>query len=127
MELGKLFVFSRNNKLITIAGENWAAKKKGRILGQRRKVGAGQFSSVAQSCLTLYDPMNCSMPGLPVHHQLPESTQTHVHWVDDASKYNEFDFYSEIWEEIGFWAESWSDLLFFSSLFLLKYSWFIMY
>ena len=43
-----------------------------------------QFSSVAQSCLTLWDPMNCSMPGLPVHHQLPESTQTHVHWVDDA-------------------------------------------
>ena len=38
-----------------------------------------QFSSVAQSCLTLCDPMNRSMPGLPVHHQLPESTQTHVH------------------------------------------------
>ena len=37
-----------------------------------------QFSSVAQSCLTLFDPMNCSMPGLPVHHQLLESTQTHV-------------------------------------------------
>ena len=35
-----------------------------------------QFSSVAQSCLTLCDPMNCSMPGLPVHHQLPEFTQT---------------------------------------------------
>ena len=35
-----------------------------------------QFSSVAQSCLTLCDPMSCSMPGLPVHHQLPESTQT---------------------------------------------------
>ena len=38
-----------------------------------------QFSSVAQSCPTLCNPMNCSMPGLPVHHQLPESTQTHVH------------------------------------------------
>ena len=38
-----------------------------------------QFSSVTQSCLTLRDPMNCSMPGLLVHHQLPESTQTHVH------------------------------------------------
>ena len=38
-----------------------------------------QFSLVAQLCLTLCDPMNCSMPGLPVHHQLPESTQTHVH------------------------------------------------
>ena len=38
-----------------------------------------QFSSVAQSCLTLCDPMNCSMLGLPVHHQLLESTQTYVH------------------------------------------------
>ena len=43
-----------------------------------------QFSSVTQSCRTLCDPMNCSMPGLPVHHQLPESTQTHVHRVGDA-------------------------------------------
>ena len=40
--------------------------------------------SVAQSCLTLCDPMNCSTPGLPVHHQLPESTQTYVHQVGDA-------------------------------------------
>ena len=38
-----------------------------------------QFSSFAQSCLTLCDPMNCSTPGLPVHHQLPEFTQTHIH------------------------------------------------
>ena len=43
-----------------------------------------QFSSVAQSYLTLCDPMSRSMPGLPVQHQLPESTQTHVHRVDDA-------------------------------------------
>ena len=43
-----------------------------------------QFSSVAQSCLTLCDPMNPSTPGLPVHHQLPEFTQTHVHRVSDA-------------------------------------------
>ena len=41
-------------------------------------------SSVAQSCLTLCDPMNHSTPGLPVHHQLPEFTQTHVHQVSDA-------------------------------------------
>ena len=48
-------------------------------------VGEGvQFSSVAQSCLTLCDPMNCSTPGLPVHHQLPEFTQTHVHRVGEA-------------------------------------------
>ena len=44
-----------------------------------------QFNcSVAQSCLTLCDPMDCSTPGLPVHHQLPEFTQTYVHWVSDA-------------------------------------------
>ena len=43
-----------------------------------------QFSSVAQSCPTLCDPMNRSMPGLSVHHQLPEFTQTHVHQVSDA-------------------------------------------
>ena len=43
-----------------------------------------QFSSVAQSCPTLCDPMNCSTPGLPVHHQLPEFTQTHIHPVSDA-------------------------------------------
>ena len=41
-------------------------------------------SSVTQSCLTLCDPMNHSMPGLPVHHQLPEFIQTHVHCVGDA-------------------------------------------
>ena len=43
-----------------------------------------QFSSVAQSCPTLSNPMDCSTPGLPVHHQLPEFTQTHVHWLSDA-------------------------------------------
>ena len=43
-----------------------------------------QFSSVAQSCLTLWDPMNRSTPGLPVHHQLPEFTQTHVDRISDA-------------------------------------------
>ena len=46
-----------------------------------------QFSSVAQSCLTLCDPMNRSTPGLPVHHQLPEVTQTHAHRVGDASSH----------------------------------------
>ena len=43
-----------------------------------------QFSSVAQLCPTLCDLMNCSTPGLPVHHQLPEFTQTHIHRVGDA-------------------------------------------
>ena len=45
-----------------------------------------QFSSVAQSCPTLCDPMNRSMPGSPVHHQLPEFTQTHVHRVSDTTQ-----------------------------------------
>ena len=44
------------------------------------------FSSVAQSCPTLCDPMDCSTPGFPVHHQLPELTQTHVHRVSDATQ-----------------------------------------
>ena len=44
------------------------------------------FSSVAQLCLTLCDPMNHSTPGLPVHNQLPEFTQTHVHRVSDATQ-----------------------------------------
>ena len=43
-----------------------------------------QFSSVTQSCLTLWDPMDCSTPGFPVHHQVPEPAQTHVHRVSDA-------------------------------------------
>ena len=42
------------------------------------------FSSITQSWLTLWDPMDCSTPGLPVHHQLPEFTQTHIHRVSDA-------------------------------------------
>ena len=43
-----------------------------------------QFSSVVQSCPALWEPVDCSMPDLPVHRQLPEFTQTHVHWVGDA-------------------------------------------
>ena len=46
------------------------------------ELGSIQFSP--QSCLTLWDPMNRRTPGLPVHHQLPEFTQNHVHWVSDA-------------------------------------------
>ena len=58
-------------------------------MGQQLNIDAGhntfiQFSSVAQSCPTLCDPTNRSMPGLPVHHQLPEFTQTHVHRVSHA-------------------------------------------
>ena len=48
------------------------------------KIRSDQIRSVAQSCPTLCDPMNRSTPGLPVHHHLPEFTQTHVHRVSDA-------------------------------------------
>ena len=50
----------------------------------QENIRSDQIRSVAQSCLTLCDPMNCSTPGLPVHHQLPEFTQTHVLRVSDA-------------------------------------------
>ena len=56
------------------------------IVVNKRFWNAVQFSSVAQSCPTLWDPMNCSMPALPVRHQLPDPTQTHVHWVGDATQ-----------------------------------------
>ena len=49
-----------------------------------------QFSSVAQSCPTLCDPMNRRTPGLPLHHQLPKFTQTHVHSVGDAIQPSHF-------------------------------------
>ena len=57
------------------------------ILSITERIGKNssiQFSSITQSCPTLCNPMNHSMPGLPVHHQLPEFIQTHVHWVGDA-------------------------------------------
>ena len=54
------------------------------VPGTEDCISSAQFSSVAQLCLTLCDPMNCSTTGLPVHHQLLEFSQTHIHWVSDA-------------------------------------------
>ena len=54
------------------------------LLSDSLPLGQSSVSSVTQSCLTLCDPKDYSMPGLPVHHQLLEFTQTHVHWVGDA-------------------------------------------
>ena len=54
------------------------------VQGPLKIVYSVQFSSVTQSCLTLCNAMNHSTPGLPVHRQLPEFTETHVHWVNDA-------------------------------------------
>ena len=64
---------------------HWSLLLTGRIFSSGKTTFSSiQFSSVAQSRLTLCDPMNRSTPGLPVHHQLPEFTQTHVHRVRDA-------------------------------------------
>ena len=64
------------------------SKENGKITGglwARESCMLSDFSSVAQSCPTLYDPMNCNTPGFPIHHQFLELAQTHhVHWVSDA-------------------------------------------
>ena len=73
------------------AGKHWGQEEKRATedemfgwITDSMDINSVQFSSVAQSCPTLCDPMNRSMPGLPVHHQLPEFTQTHVHRIGDA-------------------------------------------
>ena len=85
-KLGK-FIWSRSHNGIYLLSKNSVSlyiipEEIPHVQGQRRSPSKTvQFSWVTQSCLTLCDPMNRSMPGLPVHHQLPEFTQTHVHWV----------------------------------------------
>ena len=69
---------------ITADGDWGHEIKKHLLLGRKALTNLVQFSSVSQSCLTLCDPMNCSKPGHPVHHQLSEFTQTHVHRVGDT-------------------------------------------
>ena len=71
---------------ITVDGD-WSHEIKRHVLLGRKvmtNLSSVQFSSVTQPCLTLCDPMNCSTPGLPVHHQLLEFTQTYVHRVGYA-------------------------------------------
>ena len=70
-----------------LEGKTWTSgckKQEIRFQLLQRSCYNNQFSSVARSCQTLCDPMDRSTPGLPVHHQLQEPTQTHVHWVGDA-------------------------------------------
>ena len=69
--------FAHFNNVLSILKYNVKRRKRG--TWGKKQGHFSQFSSVAQSCPALCDPMNCSMPGLPVHHQLPEFTQTHVH------------------------------------------------
>ena len=64
------------------------SRRVGKKSNSRKFTGTSvQFSSVAQLLLTLRDPMDSSMPGFPVHHQLPELTQIHVHWIGDATNH----------------------------------------
>ena len=88
--------YMTNGKTIAVTRRTFVGKVMSLLLNMLSRLGITflprtllffkwhQIRSVAQSCLTLCDPMNCSMPGLPVHHQLPEFTQTHVHQVGDA-------------------------------------------
>ena len=69
---------------ITADGDCSHEMKRRLLLGRKVMTNQVQFSSVTQSCPTLCDPMNLSTAGLPVHHQLPEFTQTHIHRVNDA-------------------------------------------
>ena len=79
MVLGKLDKHMQNNETGPL---HYNTYKK--IIQKLEENVSVQFSSVAQLCPTLCDPMNRSTPGLPVHHQLPEFTQTHIHRVGDA-------------------------------------------
>ena len=65
------------------------------------------YCPVAQSCPTLWDPMDCSTPGLPVHHPLPELAQTHVHWVGDANSVVPFSSHLQSFPASGFFLMSW--------------------
>ena len=76
--LGSVFPLCFASGLARASGGQWIS------MDPEATLSSFQFSSVAQSCPTLWDPMNRSTPGLPVHHQLPEFTQTHVHRGSDA-------------------------------------------
>ena len=71
-------------KMGSIKDRNGMDLKEAEDIKKRWQEYTDQIRSVAQSCPTLWDPMNRSRPGLPVHHQLPEFMQTYVHWVSDA-------------------------------------------
>ena len=73
MKVNKIFISKTNELVFKIISKIY------KPLTRKTENGDVQFSSVAQSCPTLCDPMNCSTPGHPVHHQPPEFTQTHVH------------------------------------------------
>ena len=78
-------IWSCNSTSGDISGENANSKRCMHLCVHYSTIYDSQhiFSSVAQLCLTLCDPMECCKPGFPVHHQPPELAQTHVHWVSD--------------------------------------------
>ena len=76
--------FNSDNHYIYYCGQESLRRNRVAIMVNKRFRNAVQFSSVAQSCLTLCNPINSSTSGLPVHHQLSEFTQIHVHRVSDA-------------------------------------------
>ena len=79
------FILGGSN--ITVDGDCSHEIKRCLLLGRKVLTNLVQFSSVSQSCPTFCNPVNHSTPGLPVHHQRPESTQTHVHWVGDPTNH----------------------------------------
>ena len=79
-----ILCFARAKSLFSEVWSTLYLHTQGKLWVSSISFSSVQFSSVAQSCLTLCDPMNRSTPGLPVHHQLLEFTQTYVHWVHDA-------------------------------------------
>ena len=77
------------NKHTILYNQEWHREKRNKKCGVIQMPfykNSVQFSSVAQSCLTVCDPTDCSTSGFPVHHHLPGLTQTHVHWVDGVSQ-----------------------------------------
>ena len=81
---GPLLSHPTKNMDVTSTAEGLGETGSIATMAQNSSKASVQFSSVTQSCPTLCNPMNCIIPDLPVRHKLPESTQTHVHWVDNA-------------------------------------------
>ena len=82
----KILLKCKRDRASDIDLRSWQKECPFQVFSKALHTCSVQFSSVAQSCPTLCDPMNWSTPGFPVHHQLLEYTQTHVHWVGDAIK-----------------------------------------
>ena len=96
----KVFI-NRNPTEISVTG---SPSRLRHALPSEIKWWSPQFSSVAQSWTTPCDPMDCSTPGFPVHRQLPEPTQTHVHWVGDANYGPLRKLFSQVWLLVTPWT-----------------------